>query len=77
MRVLLSTSGLRGDVEPVVALAMRLRELDIGVRMCVPPDSADQLAGIGVEVVPVGRSLSAMLHAITESSRGHGLRIPD
>ena len=27
MRVLLSTSGSRGDVEPLVALAVRLREL--------------------------------------------------
>jgi vancomycin aglycone glucosyltransferase len=76
MRVLLSTTGLRGDVEPVVALAVRLRELDVRVRMCVPPDSAERLAGVDVEVVPVGQSLSAMLHAITGSSRGDGLRLP-
>ncbi len=32
MRVLLSTYGSRGDVEPLVALAVRLRELGAEVR---------------------------------------------
>ncbi|OON81090.1 glycosyltransferase [Streptomyces tsukubensis] len=56
MRVLLSTYGTRGDVEPLVALAVRLRALGTGVRMCAPPDEefAERLAGIGVELVPVG-----------------------
>jgi len=38
MRVLLSTYGSRGDVEPMVALAVRLRELGAEVRVCAPPD---------------------------------------
>jgi vancomycin aglycone glucosyltransferase len=38
MRVLLSTYGSRGDVEPIVALAVRLRALGAEVRMCAPPD---------------------------------------
>ncbi|MEU2624259.1 glycosyltransferase [Streptomyces sp. NPDC007157] len=56
MRVLLSTYGTRGDVEPLVALAVRLRALGVGVRMCAPPDEefAERLAGIGVRLVPVG-----------------------
>ncbi|MGW4735992.1 glycosyltransferase [Streptomyces shenzhenensis] len=56
MRVLLSTYGTRGDVEPLVALAVRLRALGADVRMCAPPDEefAERLAGIGVQVVPVG-----------------------
>lgn len=37
MRVLLSTYGSRGDVEPVVELAVRLRELGAQVRVCAPP----------------------------------------
>jgi len=76
MRVLLSTSGLRGDVEPMVALATRLRALGVQVRMCAPPDAADRFAGLDVEVVPVGQSLRAMMRAITGSSRGNGLRLP-
>ena len=38
MRVLLSTYGSRGDVEPVAGLAVRLRELGAQVRVCAPPD---------------------------------------
>ena len=38
MRVLLSTIGSRGDVQPLVALASQLRALGQEVRLCVPPD---------------------------------------
>ena len=38
MRVLLSTYGGRGDVEPLVGLAVRLRALGAEVRVCAPPD---------------------------------------
>ncbi|GGX85911.1 glycosyltransferase [Streptomyces minutiscleroticus] len=56
MRVLLSTYGTRGDVVPLEALAVRLRALGAEVRMCTPPDEefAERLAGIGVDMVPVG-----------------------
>ncbi|AUI63985.1 glycosyltransferase [Amycolatopsis sp. BJA-103] len=55
MRVLLWACGSRGDVEPLVALAARLRESGAEVRMCAPPDSAERLAEIGVPLVPVAR----------------------
>ncbi|HET6857746.1 MAG TPA: glycosyltransferase [Streptomyces sp.] len=56
MRVLLSTYGTRGDVEPLVTLAVRLRALGVEVRMCAPPDEefAERLAGLGVDMAPVG-----------------------
>ena len=41
MRVLLSTIGSRGDVQPLVALALQLRALGREVRLCVPPDFHD------------------------------------
>ena len=56
MRVLLSTSGSRGDVEPLVALGVRLQELGAQVRVCASPDSAQRLAEAGVPFVPVGKS---------------------
>nr|ADU56047.1 hypothetical protein CA37-24 [uncultured organism CA37] len=62
MRVLLSTSGSRGDVEPLAALAVRLQALGVEVRMCAPPASAERLAGLGVPLVPVGHALRMMLH---------------
>jgi len=65
VRVLLSTYGSRGDVEPLVALAVRLRALGAEVRVCAPPDEdfAQRLAGVGVPLVPFGRSARALTTA--------------
>ncbi|MEV5428021.1 glycosyltransferase [Streptomyces sp. NPDC052701] len=62
MRVVLSTYGSRGDVEPLVGLAARLRALDAKVRVCAPPDEdfAQRLADVGVPLVPVGPSARAL-----------------
>jgi hypothetical protein len=49
VRVLLSTHDSRRDVEPLVGLVARLRELGPEVRVCAPPDRAG--------VTPVGVSL--------------------
>ncbi|WP_329264533.1 glycosyltransferase [Streptomyces sp. NBC_01478] len=67
MRVLLSTYGTRGDVEPLVALAVRLRALGVEVRMCAPPDEefAQRLAGLGVQLVPVGPPVRALMSGTT------------
>jgi vancomycin aglycone glucosyltransferase len=54
MRVLLSTYGSRGDVEPMVGLAVQSRALGAEVRVCAPPDFAELLAGVGVPLVPTG-----------------------
>ncbi|WP_027945258.1 glycosyltransferase [Amycolatopsis taiwanensis] len=58
MRVLLSTYGSRGDIEPLVGLAVQLRELGAQVQVCAPPDEdfGRRLDGVGVPLVPVGRS---------------------
>jgi hypothetical protein len=54
---LLSTYGSRGDVEPMVGLAVRLRALGAEVRVCAPPDKefAELLAGVGVPLMPIGQ----------------------
>jgi vancomycin aglycone glucosyltransferase len=41
MRVLLSTYGSRGDVEPMVGLAVRFRALGAEMPVCAPPSAAD------------------------------------
>ena len=47
MRVLLlSTYRSRGDIEPTVGLAVRLRAPDAQVRVCAPPDFAEQPARV-------------------------------
>jgi vancomycin aglycone glucosyltransferase len=57
MRVLLSTIGSRGDVQPVVALAVRLRALGEEVRVCAPPDFRDWIDGLAIPFVPLGPQL--------------------
>jgi vancomycin aglycone glucosyltransferase len=63
MRVLLSTWGSRGDVEPLAGLAVRLRELGAQVRMCAPPDEefAALLARAGVPLVPLGPAVRSVV----------------
>ncbi|WP_405960695.1 glycosyltransferase [Streptomyces sp. NBC_00024] len=67
MRVLLANYDSRGGVEPLVGLAVRLRELGAEVRVCAPPDEefARRLAGVGVPLVPFGRSVRALMTAAT------------
>jgi vancomycin aglycone glucosyltransferase len=62
MRVLFSTWGSRGDVEPIAALAVQLQSLGAEARVCAPPDFAERFAAIGVEMVPMGMSVRALVH---------------
>src|SRR5439155_13575149 len=54
MRVMLSTIGSRGDVQPLVALASHLKALDQEVRVCVPPDFREWIESLGIPVTPIG-----------------------
>jgi vancomycin aglycone glucosyltransferase len=54
MRALLSTIGSRGDVQPLVALAVGLKARGHYVRVCVPPDFREWIERLGIEVVPIG-----------------------
>jgi vancomycin aglycone glucosyltransferase len=57
MRALLSTIGSRGDVQPLVALALELRAVGHEVRMCVPPDFVEWIATYGLSATPIGPEL--------------------
>src|SRR5262245_30218733 len=68
MRVLLTSWGSRGDMEPLAGLAIGLRELGAEVRVCAPPDDefAALFARAGVTPIPLGpstRSIAAGLKA--------------
>ncbi len=54
MRALLSTIGSRGDVQPLVALALQLKAIGQEVHLCVPPDFRDWLDGLGLSVTSIG-----------------------
>ena len=49
IRALLSTIGSRGDVQPLVALALQLKALGQEVRLCVPPDFRDWIEDLGID----------------------------
>jgi vancomycin aglycone glucosyltransferase len=73
MRVLLSTIGSRGDVQPLVALALQLRALRQDVRLCVPPDFRDWVETFGIPVTPIGpevRTFAASRPAATQHQTG-------
>ena len=63
MRVLLTTWGSRGDVEPLAALAVALRELGAEALVCAPPDEdfVGLLERAGVPLVPFGESVRSVV----------------
>ncbi|OBA89478.1 glycosyl transferase [Mycobacteriaceae bacterium 1482268.1] len=65
MRILLWTWGSRGDVEPIMAFAVRLRELGAEAQVFAPPDFADLAARADVPLIPIGESLRELLHGKT------------
>lgn len=66
MRILLSTIGSRGDVQPLVALATELRALGHEARFCVPPDFCEWIASLGFTAVPIGPRLRPTAAAATD-----------
>ena len=54
MRVLFSTIGSRGDVQPGVAPASELKRLGHEVSVCVPPDFREWIESLGIPVTPIG-----------------------
>ncbi|MCX5121736.1 glycosyltransferase [Micromonospora sp. NBC_00362] len=63
MRVVMSTWGSRGDVEPLVGLAVALRELGVEAQVCAPPDEdfSALLARVGVPLVPMGPTVRSVV----------------
>ncbi|MEU4745268.1 glycosyltransferase, partial [Actinosynnema sp. NPDC023658] len=63
MRVLLTTWGSRGDVEPLAGLAVALRELGAEAVVCAPPDDdfVALLERAGVPMVPLGPSVRSVV----------------
>jgi vancomycin aglycone glucosyltransferase len=63
MRVLLSTYGSRGDVEPMAALAVQLRARGAEALVCAPPDEefARLLSSCEVPMIPVGDAVRPLV----------------
>ncbi len=66
MRFLVSGVGTRGDVQPVLALAVELRRHGGDAVLCVPPNFVDWAGALGFEATPVG----VAMRVPAESSAG-------
>ncbi len=77
MRVLLTTWGSRGDIEPLAALALRLRELGADVRACAPPDEEFQALfdRVGVPLIPLGPSTRSIVTRLKAPSAEAAFRL--
>jgi len=56
---LLSVVGTRGDVQPVMALALEVRALGHEVRLCVPPNFTEWAQSLGFAATSVGVEMRA------------------
>lgn len=65
MKVLLSTIGSRGDVQPLVALALELKTMGQEVQLCVPPDFCAWIESLGLATTPIGPELRATARPTT------------
>lgn len=61
MRIALSPIGTRGDVQPMLALGLALRDRGHDVRLCGPPNSLDWVIDAGLPFFPVGHDIAEML----------------
>jgi len=57
MRVLLSSIGSRGDVQPILALGLELQALGHEARLCVAPNFKPWIESHGLECHPIGPDL--------------------
>ncbi|MGW4895136.1 glycosyltransferase [Kitasatospora sp. NPDC004240] len=64
MRVLLMSYGSRGDIEPMLGLAARLRALGTEVRVCAPPDFAELLAAADLPLSPIGAPVRPVVQGV-------------
>jgi vancomycin aglycone glucosyltransferase len=60
MQVLLSSIGSRGDVQPILALALELRALEHQPKLCVAPNFKEWIESYGLECIPIGPDLKKL-----------------
>jgi vancomycin aglycone glucosyltransferase len=60
MKVLLASIGSRGDVQPMIAIALELRALGHEARLCVAPNFKDWVESFGLVCVPIGPDLKQL-----------------
>lgn len=75
MRVLISTYGSRGDVQPMVGLGVALRALNVDVQICAPPDG-EFVALLARNQLPLVPALASVQQWV-EQARKTGMKLPE
>jgi vancomycin aglycone glucosyltransferase len=60
MKVLISSIGSRGDVQPIIALALELRARGHEARLCVAPNFKEWVQSFGLTCLPIGPDLKQL-----------------
>jgi vancomycin aglycone glucosyltransferase len=60
MRALIAAQGSRGDVQPIVALALELRALGHDASLVVPPNFKEWVESFGLTCIPIGPDVRKM-----------------
>src|SRR5689334_17184546 len=60
MKVLLSSIGSRGDVQPIIALSLELRSRGHEPRLCVAPNFQEWVESFGLTCLPIGPDLKRL-----------------
>src|SRR5258708_24207832 len=75
MRILVAAMGSRGDVQPMVALAMALRARGHDVLVSAPPDFAAWARELGLQFQASGRNVQEVLTEHSAAMGANPLRI--
>ena len=73
MEILLVSYGSMGDVRPLLALGLALRERGAHVRVCAPPDSGPLFAAAGIPFAPLGGNVRQLMDARADRFVGRPL----
>ncbi|MGH8291643.1 MAG: glycosyltransferase [Steroidobacteraceae bacterium] len=65
MKVLISSIGSRGDVQPILVLAREIESLGHRARLCVAPNFNEWVGSFGIECVPIGPDLERLAAGMT------------
>jgi vancomycin aglycone glucosyltransferase len=60
MRVLISSIGSRGDVQPIIALGLEFLRRGHDARLCVAPNFKEWVESLGLTCLPIGPDLKQM-----------------
>lgn len=75
MRIVLAGEGTRGDLQPLIELARRLRAAGHEALVCGPPDFVEHAASQQVQYVSVGASAAAFLTERAAAIGSHPVRV--